>query len=424
MATLPDGPRASPLAQTVLYHRDPLGVVRRARARHGPLFTLRMVLKDPLVVAGAPAAVAQLLDADPARAHAGETRRAVLPLASERSPFGADGAQHRASRGRMAAGFSEAAIARVEPAIAELAERRVSGWPVGRPFRLLARMRTLATEVFVREVLAVRDDGRATALVAAMRRLLWTPGNPPTGVPGAGDGPLGAAVVAEFERRMAAVERLLGAEVQERRASGELGDDVLGGMLAATPPLAVREVADELLVVLAAAQEPPSIALTNVVLELARAPELADAFVEASPAEPLRDAVVREVMRLRPPAQAVLRRLVEPATVAGVALDAGTHVALHSLLLHRAPEVWDAPDELRWERFARGVPDGVPYLPFGGGARRCIGEPLSWALFRAALPVVLRHLRFSAVTARPERMVVRGTVLVPHRSALVVAHRR
>jgi len=54
-------------------------------------------------------------------------------------------------------------------------------------------------------------------------------------------------------------------------------------------------------------------------------------------------------------------------------------------------------------------------MPFGGGVRRCIGEPLARAQLRA-IPPLLPRLR----TLGEERMVVRGTVLVPHRSGLVV----
>ena len=49
-------------------------------------------------------------------------------------------------------------------------------------------------------------------------------------------------------------------------------------------------------------------------------------------------------------------------------------------------------------------------------SERCVGEPLARAQLRA-IPPLLPRLR--AVHPREERMVVRGTVLVPHRSALV-----
>jgi cytochrome P450 len=61
-------------------------------------------------------------------------------------------------------------------------------------------------------------------------------------------------------------------------------------------------------------------------------------------------------------------------------------------------------------------------MPFGGGARRCLGQALDEAQFHAALPAVLKRLRFQRVSSREERMVVGGTVLVPHRGAIVVAH--
>src|SRR5881227_3596173 len=92
--SLPPGPGAPAAAQTVLYHRDPLGVLLRARARYGRVFTLQFSLKGPMVFVAAPDAMQDLLEADPARAHAGSARRTVLPQASPRSTFGGDGETH------------------------------------------------------------------------------------------------------------------------------------------------------------------------------------------------------------------------------------------------------------------------------------------------------------------------------------------
>jgi cytochrome P450 len=419
MAALPPGPARSPLVQTVAYHRDPLGLLRRARARHGSVFALRLAGKGPLVIVADPAAVDGLLDSDPERAAAGAARRFILPAASPASPFGADGDAHRAVRAVMEPAFAPEALAAREHELAAVAAAHVEGWPAGRPFRLLPRMRTIAAEAFVRVVLRIADPARRDALVLAVRRMLLTPGNPPVGVPGPQDGPAGRAVTALLRRRMAPVLALVADEARRRHAAADPGDDLLGRLVAAgTTP---EHAADRLLVVLAAAQEPGAIALTNVVYELARHPGLQDRFLEQPDA---RGALVDEALRLRPAASAALRELRRDERVDGHLLPAGADVAVPSPLLHRDPRSWRDPDAFDAARFAAGPPPGAPFFPFGGGARRCIGEPLARAELRAVLPVLLERRRFAPAWPREERMVVRGTVLVPHRSALVRAPRR
>ncbi|MBE2316521.1 cytochrome P450 [Solirubrobacter sp. CPCC 204708] len=333
--TLPPGPDPPALAQAVAYHRDPLGVLLRARARYGPRFTLRVT--KPIVLVSDPAVMAD--------ANAGAARRAVLPLASPRSLFGADGAEHTAERARWENRFHQIS----DDAIAEIAERHIAAWPRGRPFRLLERMRDIASDVFGRLILRADDPD---AYVAAVRRMLRTPGNPPLPVP--------AALDPVFQWRAAPLRALLG------------------------------EGADRMIVVCAAGQEPPAIALANVGYEWARrGGELTPRFVD-------------ETLRLRPSASAALREI-----------DGETR-ALSSLLAHHDPKAFPDPHVFRTDRDY----DHPLYMPFGGGVRRCVGEPLARAQLRAIPPLLPR---LKAVHPRPERMVVRGTVLVPHRSALVTA---
>ena len=47
-------------------------------------------------------------------------------------------------------------------------------------------------------------------------------------------------------------------------------------------------------------------------------------------------------------------------------------------LLHRDPRLWQRPDTFDPLRFVGSEPDRFAYLPFGGGARQCIGERLAW----------------------------------------------
>jgi len=60
---------------------------------------------------------------------------------------------------------------------------------------------------------------------------------------------------------------------------------------------------------------------------------------------------------------------------------------------------------------------------FGGGARRCVGEPLAHAEIETVVPAVLRTVKLTPLAPEPERMVQRATVLVPQRSLMVRASR-
>jgi cytochrome P450 family 135 len=146
-----------------------------------------------------------------------------------------------------------------------------------------------------------------------------------------------------------------------------------------------------------AAQEPAAAALSWLLERIAREPALAGAFAAGQPAS---TRVVDETLRLRPAALAALRRLSAPATAAGHDLPAGVTAMLPIVLLQRESGV---------------------FLPFGGGGRRCLGEPLFRSYVDAIVPVVLRSLRLSPAWPVPERTVLRGTTLVPHRGALMVA---
>jgi cytochrome P450 len=300
--------------------------------------------------------------------------------------------------------------------IADMAAEHAERWPRGLPVALLPRMRALVDEVFARLWLGVRDEARARALATAVRRMLWTPGNPPLAIPGEGDGVLGALATPLFGRRRTPLARLLGEEIELRRRAGRAPDDVLGAVLQADPSRPTEAIVEELIPLLMAAQEPPASALSWLLERLGRSDQLAArCAVDAG----MRSAVLRETLRLRPPALGALRRLTRPWDLGDRVLPDGVVVMLPIPLLQRDPRAFPQADRFRPERWTSGQPPPPgAYLPFGGGARRCLGEHLARAYADAIVPALLRHGRPQALWPRPERMVLRGTTLVPHRNAL------
>jgi cytochrome P450 len=413
---------ANVLSQTVAFHRDPLEFLRRQQQELGDVFQIRLLTARPTFVVTDPEAVKALLGSDPERAHAGEARKAVLPFASARSVFGGDADAHRSARGRIAPAFAPEVIDSRRLAIAALTERHVSEWPLEKPFRLLSRLRTLCDEIFVRLVLGVRDEQLAVELRDAIGRMLRTPGNPPVTLPGKGDGVMGELGAALFELRKQPVARTLARAVELRRCDPSEDVDVLGCMVGDKSALSTEQIVDELLSLLMAAQEPPSIALCWLLDRLSREPELAAGFIEDQ-RSPLSDATVRETLRLNPPASGSLRRLLEPLQVEDRELPAGATVVAPTSLVHRDPRGFREPDRFDPERWLADITPSWPFFPFGGGARRCVGEPLAHAEIETVVPTVLRSLKLSPLSPRPERMVQRATVLVPQRSLLVRASR-
>lgn len=389
---LPPGPPGGRIAQTVRLHRDPVGHLARCRAAHGDVFTIRTATAGPLVVVADPGVAGAVADLDPDAAGAGAARRRLLPQASSRSTFGGDGDAHAAARCRLAGSFAPDAIDARRTSIDAIVTSHLASWPRGRPVRLLPRLRCLADDVFVRVMLGVRDEVRARQTVRAIGRMLATPGNPPLTVPAPQDGLLGRAIAVEFGRRATPVRRALAAEVDARRTGADAGDDLVGALLRSEPERPTVDLVEELLPNIMAGQEPMAAAATWTLLALARRPDADVGTPEAA------RAFAAAALRDRPAALASLRRLDRPQAIAGHDLPAGAVVALAFPLVQQA--------------------DDGPWMPFGGGARRCLGEALAWAQLEALLTRA-PALGLRPVWPRPERAVLRATILVPARSGLV-----
>lgn len=92
---------------------------------------------------------------------------------------------------------------------------------------------------------------------------------------------------------------------------------------------------------------------------------------------PILDQLFNEVQRVHPPAGGMVRRAIKDATLGGVEIPAGAHLFLLPRLYHSDPTIWSKPQSFDPSRFAdeRAEHKKVPgaYIPFGGGAHKCIG---------------------------------------------------
>lgn len=91
--------------------------------------------------------------------------------------------------------------------------------------------------------------------------------------------------------------------------------------------------------------------------------------------------VFKEALRLYPPAWAVARQVKEDYEVGGYVIPAGADIFMSQYVVHRDPRIYREPDSFIPERWDNEETKDLPrfaYFPFGGGTRRCIGEPFAW----------------------------------------------
>ena len=106
--------------------------------------------------------------------------------------------------------------------------------------------------------------------------------------------------------------------------------------------------------------------------------------------------VVKEVLRLYPPAWIIGRETLRDVTLSdGSHIPAKTTVFMVPLLLHRKPQYFPNPDAFDPDRWLEGEPPPFSYIPFGGGARRCIGDEFALRETTIVLETLLRRYRFA-----------------------------
>lgn len=106
---------------------------------------------------------------------------------------------------------------------------------------------------------------------------------------------------------------------------------------------------------------------------------------------PLIDSIVKETLRLYPPAHLGSRIAAADMEYKGYPIPAGARVIYSIYLTHRLPEYWPDPLAFRPERWREGRPVKFSYLPFGGGPRLCIGAQFGELQARLVLARVLQQ---------------------------------
>ncbi|GAA1835859.1 cytochrome P450 [Luedemannella flava] len=315
-----------------------------------------------------------------------------------------EGAAHRRHRRIMQPSLHTQRVAAQADTIVALAEQRVASWPPGSEQDLLSEMADLTLRIVCAALFDLRpaEDERLIAAVHDFAASLnWATGRAfplPRWLPSAGN------------RRAREIINTLNTQVYaliaRRRATAAAGADLLSMLLAARDadtgaPLSDVEIRDELMTVFFAGHETSAAALTWALHLLDAHPdvmerlreELGDGPVTMAdlPRLPLLLRVVKEVLRLYPPAWLFDRSPLTDLRLGGYDLPRGATLLVSPWVVHRDPRWWDAPDEFRPDRFA-DEPSRGHYFPFGDGPRLCVGNRFAETEIALVLATIVRRV--------------------------------
>jgi cytochrome P450 len=105
------------------------------------------------------------------------------------------------------------------------------------------------------------------------------------------------------------------------------------------------------------------------------------------------DGVIRETLRLIPPAPWTTRIAAADAAVGGHHVPRGTEIVLSIFHTHRAEGCYENPDRFDPSRWRRIRPDVFEFNAFSAGTRACIGSGFALLEMKTVLAMALRHFR-------------------------------
>ena len=418
--------------QLVQWIANPVSYMEAAAKQHSDIFTAQITGgRGHLVFVNHPQGI-QRLTQDKKFVAPGDVNQIMQPLVGDYSVILLEGDRHRRERHLLMPPFHGERMQAYGELICNLTQKVMERIRVGEPFLARTAMQDISLQVILEAVFGLEARDRLSSL----KRLLA----PMTDI---FRSPLTSTFLfftslqrweawspwGHFLHQRQQVDKLLYAEIAERSQSHEERADILSLLMAARDedgqPMTDQELRDELMTLLFAGHETTATALAWALYWIHRLPEVRDKLLQELAAldtlDPLSiarlpylTAVCQETLRIYPVGMLMFPRVVqEPVELMGYSLEPGTMVVGCIYLVHQREDLYPEPKQFKPERFLNRKFSNSEFLPFGGGARRCIGEALAQYEMKLVLATILTRYQLALVDQRPERPQRRGLTLGP-----------
>jgi len=345
-----------------------------------------------------------------------------------------DGPEHLRRRRMQLPAFHRRVLAGHEEVMQRTTEETLAGLAFDRPVRIHDFMQEIALGIIIAAVFGITEPARAGRLRAATLALMHEASSRrfflqtilATARQDGWDRPF-----PRIRRLVEAVDAVVLEEVNERKRTGELERDDILGLFLRTPgdhgsPMPDNELCDAMRTLLIGGHETTASTLAWILERATRHPDvvvrLNNAALDGD--DGYIDAVVKEGMRLRPVFPMTGRLAAERFELPGLTIPVGTMVIPYITLVHRRADLYPDPLAFRPERFLGNRAGTFTWIPFGGGARRCIGANFALIEARVVLRTMLRHAELLPTQERSERIGRRNITIVPARGGRITLKKR
>ncbi|MFB2933828.1 cytochrome P450 [Aerosakkonemataceae cyanobacterium BLCC-F154] len=425
--------------QTLQWVFRPMPYMEECAKHYGDIFYLKLSSFGSGVMVSNPQALQQILSNDTKQFSApGETNQIFEVFTGKYSVFTLSGAQHQRQRQLMMPPFHGDRMRTYAETIAKVTEEIMSRWQVGESFSARTATQAITLRVIMQAVFGLYEGPRAQQLEKLLGEMLDK-----------GSSPLSVTMLyfpflqkdlgswspwGQFIRRREQVDRLIYEEIRERRANFDPSrTDILNLLMAARDEageaMTDEELRDELMALLTAGHETTATALAWALYWIHKIPEVREKLLaeldslgdnpdsNAIFKLPYLNAVYCETLRIYPVGMLTFPRVVqEPVNLVGYDLQPGTVLLGSIYLTHQREDLYPEPKRFKPERFLERQFSPYEFLPFGGGARRCIGFAFAQFEMKMVLAKVLSSLDLALADDREVTPVRRGLVTAPNRS--------
>lgn len=432
-----DGPKTPTFLQNLQWITDPIGYLEAAAKTYGDIFVTPLGLNSsPIVLISHPQAVKHLFSSDTKQFTApGELNKIFAPLLGHSSMFMLSGNSHKQRRQLLMPPFHGNRMQIYADLIRQLTKQIISELSTQKPFSAHDLMQDISLQVIIKVVFGISESDRGQQIKKALSSLTnlfqsslaFSLLSFPSLQRDLGSwSPWGYVVRVQQQ-----IDELLYAEIRDRREQNnpEL-TDILSLLISARDQdgnsITDLELRDQLVELLFAGHETTAIAMTWGLYWIHHLPEVREQLLQEldtlgdSPDSmsivrlPYLTAVCNETLRISTPSIITFfRQVQEPVDLMGYHLEPGTVVTISPYLTHHHQDSYSEPKKFKPERFLEQQFSFYEFMPFGGGARRCIAEALAQMEMKLVLATLLSQYELALADQRPVKPQRRNTFLIP-----------